>query len=63
MIMRFKLHNFLEFFAASHALKSFCKAKSNITLQILSCKYCTVVNIRNMGGETDKLNALEKETW
>ena len=55
--------NFLELLAAYYALKSFCKTKTSIHVQILSDNSCTVAHIRNMGGKTDKLNALAKETW
>ena len=43
--------NFLEFLAVNHAIKSFCKAKTNVHVQILSDNSCTVAHIRNMGGK------------
>ncbi|WAR28485.1 hypothetical protein MAR_014189 [Mya arenaria] len=55
--------NVLELFAASHALKSFCKTKSNIHVQIRSDNSCTVAYIWHMGGKIEQLNNIAKRMW
>ncbi|WAQ94141.1 hypothetical protein MAR_006612 [Mya arenaria] len=55
--------NVLELFAASHALKSFCKTKSNIHVQIRSDNSCTVAYICHMGGKIEQLNNIAKHMW
>ncbi|WAR30575.1 hypothetical protein MAR_033117 [Mya arenaria] len=55
--------NVLELFAASHALKSFCKTKSNIHVQIRSGNSCTVAYIWHMGGKIEQLNNIAKHMW
>ena len=42
--------NFLELLAVNHAIKSFCKVKTNLHVRILSDNSCTVAHIRNLGG-------------
>lgn len=55
--------NVLELYAASHAVKSFCKILSNIHVQIRSDNSSTVAYINNMGGKIEKLNAIAKDLW
>ncbi|WAR19958.1 hypothetical protein MAR_001796 [Mya arenaria] len=55
--------NVLELFAASHALKSFCRTKSNIHVQIRSDNSCTVAYSCHMGGKIEQLNNIEKHMW
>ncbi|WAR20627.1 YI31B-like protein [Mya arenaria] len=57
------LINVLELFAASHALKSFCKTKSNIHVQIRSDNSCTVAYICHIGGKIEQLNNIAKHMW
>ena len=55
--------NFLELLAASHAVKSFCKDKTNVHVQVRSDNSCTIAYIRNMGGKIDMLNQLARQIW
>ena len=56
--------NVLEILAVSHSVKSFCRSKSNIHVQIKSDNSCTVSYLSKMGGcKSEECNNLAFDTW
>lgn len=55
--------NFLELLAAKFAVKSFCKDKRDIHIQVRSDNTCTVSVLKNMGAKSNNCNEVAKSTW
>ena len=55
--------NYLELLAAYFALKSFCKDRRDLHVQIRSDNTSAVAYIKNMGGKVVSLNMLAHDIW
>ena len=56
--------NYLELLAVSHSVKSFCRSKSNVHVQVKSDNSCTVSYLSKMGGcKSELCNDLAFDIW